>query len=156
MARPTGRCFGSKSSLFVLSFVLPAFEGDGSTDTTSASFDGGAYRARTELPADDGRDSGSQNFDSTQHLLMRQRRHTHLECDARDAAEGLVHVEYFLRDSFSIADQQGTRGSAYGVELCPCSWGPTALLANLGERVRVSRIKVIRSLLGCVSRKPME
>src|ERR1700732_294261 len=84
---------------------------------------------------------------------MRQRRDTHLECDARDAAEGIIHVQYFLRDSLGVTDQQRTCWSAHGVELCPGSWGPAALLADLGEGVCVSRIKVVGSLLGGVSKE---
>ena len=84
---------------------------------------------------------------------MRQRRDTHLECDARDAAEGIIHVQYFLRDSLGVADQQRTRGSAHGVELRPGSWGPAALLADLGECVCVSWIKVVGSLFGGVSKE---
>jgi hypothetical protein len=45
------------------------------------------------------------------------------------------------------------RGPAPGVELCPGSWGPAAFLANLCERVRVPRIKVVGSLLGGVGQE---
>src|ERR1700676_3675358 len=84
---------------------------------------------------------------------MRQRRDAHLEGNARDAAERIIHVQYFLRDSLGVADQQRTRGSAHGVELCPGSWGPAALLADLGECVCVSWIEVVGSLLGGVSKE---
>jgi len=36
---------------------------------------------------EDRHDTSSQDFDGSQHLLMRQRRDTHLERDARDAAD---------------------------------------------------------------------
>ena len=123
----------------------------------NVSFAGAVVRNRRgaggELFTDDGRDAGSQDFDRSQHLLMRERRDAHLERDARDAAEGFVHVQYFLRDSFGVADQERTGGSAHGVELCPGSWGPAAFLADLGERVRVSGIKVVGRLLGGVSQE---
>src|SRR6266853_776362 len=77
---------------------------------------------------------------------MRQRRNTHLERDARDAAEGIIHVHYLLRDCLGIADQQRTGRSAHSVELCPRGRGPAALLADLGERMCVPGIKIVRSL----------
>src|SRR6266853_4520357 len=84
---------------------------------------------------------------------MRQRRNTHLERDARDAAEGIIHVHYLLRDCLGISDQQRTGRSAHSVELCPRGRGPAALLADLSERMCVPRIEVVRSLLGCVSQE---
>src|ERR1700688_5071960 len=84
---------------------------------------------------------------------MRQRRDAHLERNARDAAERIIHVQYFLRDCLGVTDQQRTCGSAHSVELRPGSWGPAALLADLGECVCVSRIKVVGSLLGGVSQE---
>src|SRR5579862_5625507 len=84
---------------------------------------------------------------------MRKRRNAHLERDARKAAQGFIHVEHFLRDRFGVANQQRARGSAHGVELCPGGWGPAALLADLGEGVRVPGIEVVRSLLGAISQE---
>src|ERR1700683_209191 len=84
---------------------------------------------------------------------MGESRDSHLKGNAGDAAKCFVHVQYFLRDSLGIADQQRTRGSAHGVELRPGSRRPAALFADLGERVRISRIKVIRRLLCRVSQK---
>src|SRR5690348_4478760 len=81
---------------------------------------------------------------------MRQRRHAHLECNARDAAEHFVHIEYFFRYGLRIPNQQGTRGSAHGVELRARGWRPTAFLADLGEGMRVAGIKIVGSLPGRV------
>jgi hypothetical protein len=100
-----------------------------------------------------GHDTNSQDFDSSQHLLMGQGRDTHLEGNAGNAAEGLIQIQYFLGDRFGITYQQCTGRSAHGVELCPGRWGPSALLADLGEGVCVTWIKVVRSLLGSVSKK---
>src|ERR1700683_3088077 len=84
---------------------------------------------------------------------MGESRDSHLKGNAGDAAKCFVHVQYFLRDSLGIADQQRTRGSAHGVELRPGSRRPAALFADLGECVRIPRIKVIRCLLSRVSQK---
>ena len=73
----------------------------------------GTRRACGEFSVDDGHDASSQNFDRSQHLPMRERRDAHLECNSRDAPEGIIHVQYFLRDRFGVADQQRTCGSAY-------------------------------------------
>src|SRR5689334_18990102 len=81
---------------------------------------------------------------------MRQRRHAHLECNARDAAEHFVHIDYFFRYGLRITNQQGTRGSAHGVELRARGWRPTAFLADLGEGMRITGKKVVRSLPGRV------
>src|ERR1039457_3863950 len=64
-----------------------------------------------ELSPDDGRDEGAQDLDGPQHLLMRKRRDTHLERDARDAAEDFIRIEYLFRNGLGIADQEGTGGS---------------------------------------------
>src|SRR4030088_2314 len=84
---------------------------------------------------------------------MRNRRDAHLERNARDAAEGLVVIQYFLRNSFGVADEQRARGPADGVELRPGGRRPAALPADFGERVRVAWIEVVGSLLCGVGQK---
>ena len=58
-----------------------------------------------EFSPNDGRDAGAQNFYGSQHLLMRKRRDTHLERDARDAAENFIHIQYLFRNGFGVADK---------------------------------------------------
>src|ERR1700721_672660 len=84
---------------------------------------------------------------------MRQRRDPHLESNARKAAEGIVYIKYLLRNRFGVANQQRTRGSAQSVKLRPGSWGPAAFFTDLGERVGISRVEIVCSLLGRVSQK---
>jgi hypothetical protein len=107
----------------------------------------------SELFTDHGRNAGSKNLNRPQHRLMRKRRDAHLERNARETTEDIVHVEYFLRDSPGVADQECTCGSAQSIELCPCSWWPAAFFSNFGEGVRVPRVKVIRSLPGSSPRE---
>src|ERR1700733_2873891 len=82
---------------------------------------------------------------------MRQRRDPHLESNARKAAEGFVYIKYLLRNRFGVANQQRTRGSAQSVKLRPSSWGPAAFFPDFGERVGISRVKIVCSLPGRVS-----
>src|SRR6267143_4056688 len=96
---------------------------------------------------------GSQKFDRPQHLLLRESRDTHLESNSRKASQNFVHVQYLLRDRFSIADQQGAGGSAQSVKLCPSRRWPAAFFADLRERVRISWIEVVCSLLCGVPKK---
>ena len=98
-------------------------------------------------------DAGAENLDGPQHLLVRERRDTHLEGDARDAAEHFVHVEDFLRNGLGIADEQSACGSADGVELRARGRRPAAFLADLGEGFRIAGIKVVGSLPGGFSQE---
>jgi hypothetical protein len=41
----------------------------------------------------------------------------------QEAAEDFIHVQYFLRDRFGVADQQRAGGSAQGVKLRPSRRG---------------------------------
>ena len=84
---------------------------------------------------------------------MRQCGDAHLERDARDPAEDVVHVEYLLRNRFGVPDQQRACRSAHGVEMCPRSWGPSALLTDLCKRMCIPGIKIVGSLLGGISQK---
>ena len=84
---------------------------------------------------------------------MGKRRDTHLERDTREAAEDLIVIQYFLRYSFGVADEQRAGRPAHGVELRPSGRRSAAFLADLGERVRVPRVKVVSSLLGGVGQK---
>jgi hypothetical protein len=84
---------------------------------------------------------------------VRKRRHTHLESNTGEAAEDVIHIQYLLRDGFGIADEQRTRGASQSVKLCARSWGPAAFFTDLSERVGISWIEILRSLLGCVSQK---
>jgi len=59
-----------------------------------------------------------------------------LECDARDAAQNIIHVKDLFRDSFGVADQQRASRSAQGVELSACGRGPAALPADFRKGVR--------------------
>ena len=62
-------------------------------------------------------------------------------------------VQDLLRDRFSIADQQGARGSRQSVKLCPGRWWPAAFFADLRERVDISGVEIVRSSLSSVSKK---
>jgi hypothetical protein len=102
---------------------------------------------------DDRSNAGSQKFDRPQHLLVRERRDTHLERNSRKASQDVVHVQDLLRDRFRIADQQGARGSPQSVKLCPSRWWPAAFFADLRERVGISRVEIVCSSLCGVSKK---
>jgi len=97
--------------------------------------------------------TGSQKFDRPQHRLVRERRDTHLESNSRKASQNFVHVKYLLHNRFSIADQQGARGSAQSVKLCPSRRWPAAFLADLRERVGISGVEIVCSSLCGVSQK---
>src|SRR5882762_10951133 len=88
-----------------------------------------------------------------QHFLVRQSRDTHLERDARYAAENVVHIKDLFRDRLGIADQQCASGSALPVELSPCCRWPAAFLADFGKRVRIPRKKYFRGFLRALRQK---
>src|ERR1700693_5080063 len=102
---------------------------------------------------DDRSNAGPKKFDRPQHLLVRERRDTHLESNSRQASQNFVHVQDLLRDRFSIADQQGARGSPQSVKLCSSRWWPAAFFAALRERVSISGVEIVCSLLCGVSKK---
>src|SRR5271168_1072087 len=80
---------------------------------------------------------GAKDFDGAPHFFMRQRRDAHLEGDARQPSESLVHVKYFFCHSLRVADQEGALWATRGVELRASRWRPAAFLPDLRERVRV-------------------
>ena len=84
---------------------------------------------------------------------MRQSRDAHLKREAGNATQCLVDRQDFLRHGFRVADQQRAFGTACGVKLRPCSGRPSAFFPDLGERVRVARIKDFGGLLGGVGEK---
>jgi len=73
-----------------------------------------------------------------QHFFVRQRRDTHLECDARNAAKNFIHVKDLVRDRFGVTDQQRAGRSAQGVKLSACGGWPAAFLAEFSKRVRIA------------------
>jgi hypothetical protein len=77
----------------------------------------------------------------------------HLESNTGKATEDFIHIQYLLCDGFGIADEQRTRGASQSVKLCARSWGPAAFFTDLSERVGISWIEILCSLLGCVSQK---
>jgi len=76
-----------------------------------------------------------------------------LEGNSRKASDDFVHVQYLLRDGFSIPNQQRACGSSQSVKLCPSRWGPATFFADLCERVGISRIEIVCSSLCGVSKK---
>jgi len=116
----------------------------------------GAYRSDAELVPDNRSHVSAEGLYGVQHFLVRKRRHTHLECDAGDAAENFIHIEDLFRDRFSVADQQRAGRSAQGIELSACSGWPAAFLADFGKRVRIAWIENLGALSVLSARKPME
>jgi hypothetical protein len=84
---------------------------------------------------------------------MRKRRDTHLECDAGDAAENLIHIKDLFRDRFSVADQQRAGRSAQGVELSACGGWPASFLADFGKGVRIAWKEYFRGFFRGVREK---
>src|SRR6267143_1936316 len=97
-----------------------------------------AYRSDTQLAPDDRRHLSTEDFYGVQHFFVWQRRDTHLECDARNAAENVIHIKDLLRDRFRVADQQRAGRSAQGVKLSACSGWPAAFLTDFGKSVRIA------------------
>src|ERR1700722_9563314 len=112
-----------------------------------------AQRSDTQLAADDRRYLAAEDFYGVQHFFVRQRRDTHLECDAGDAAENLVHVKQLFCDRFRVANEQRAGRSADGVKLSACGGWPAAFLADFGKRVGIAWKKDIRSLFRGVGQK---
>src|SRR4029077_5058139 len=83
-----------------------------------------------ELFPDDWSGAGSQKFDRPEHLMVRERGDTHLECNSRKASENFVHVEYLLRDRFSIAYQQRACGPSQSVKWRPSRRWPATFFAD--------------------------
>src|ERR1700682_5622225 len=67
--------------------------------------------------------------------------------------QNFVHVQYLLRDRFSIADQQGAGGSPQSVKLSPSRRWPAAFFADLRERVGISGVEIVCSSLFGFSKK---
>jgi hypothetical protein len=84
---------------------------------------------------------------------VRESRDTHLERDSRKASQNFAHVQYLLRDRFSIAYQQRARGSSQSVKLRPSRRWPATFFADLRERVSISWVEVVCSVLRGVSEK---
>src|SRR5712692_1662640 len=113
----------------------------------------GPYRGDAELVPDDRRHDGAEDFYGVQHFLVRKRRDTHLECDARDAAENFIHIKDLFRDSFGVADQQRASRSAQGVELSACGGRPAAFLADFRKGVRIAWKEYFRGFVRGVREK---
>jgi hypothetical protein len=62
----------------------------------------------SELFTDDGSDAGTEKLDRPQHLLVRQRRDTHLKSNTSKTADDFIHIQDPLCDGFGIADEQRT------------------------------------------------
>jgi hypothetical protein len=84
---------------------------------------------------------------------VRESRDTHLERNSRKASQNLAHVQYLLRDRFSIAYQQGAGGSSQSVKLCPSRRRPATFFADLCKCVRISGVEIVCSSLSGVSKK---
>jgi hypothetical protein len=68
--------------------------------------------AGSKLATNNGRHARSQQLYGPQHLLMRERRDTHLERNAGQSAECLVHVEDLLRNRVGIPNEERAGGPA--------------------------------------------
>ena len=73
--------------------------------------------------------------------------YAHLEADAGDAAQRLVHAEKFFGYSLGVAYHERSGGAAEGFELAARDGGPATLLADLGEGFGVAGEKVVGGLL---------
>ena len=79
---------------------------------------------------------------------MRERGNAHLERDARNPAEGFVHILHFFRDGFGVTDQIRSGWPALGVVLrARCGW-PATLFSDFGESVPVPGKEIVGGLLG--------
>jgi hypothetical protein len=97
----------------------------------------------------------AKDFYGVQHFFVWQRRDTHLECDAGDAAENFIHVKNLFRDRFGVADQQRAGRSAQGVKQSACGGWPGRLRLYcvipffvLGKRRVVDRLELDRYVEG--------
>ena len=71
----------------------------------------------------------------------------HLEADAGDAAESLVHLKQLGCYGLRIADEESARGTAQGFKLVAGNGRPAALLSDPGERFCVAGEEVGGGLL---------
>src|ERR1700740_176427 len=97
-----------------------------------------AYRSNTQLAPDDRRHLSAEDFYGAQHFFVWQRGDTHLECDAGDAAQNVIHIKDLLRDRFGVADKQRPGRPAQSGKLSAGGGWPAAFLADLGKRVCVA------------------
>src|SRR3984893_3301619 len=111
------------------------------------SYSSGAYRGDAEFVPDNWCDGGAEDLYGVQHFLVRKRRDTHLERDARDAAENFIHIKNLFRYRLGVADQQRAGGSALGIELTACGGRPAPFLADFGKGVRIARIEYFRGFV---------
>ena len=93
------------------------------------------------------------DLNGPQDLLVRESQDAHLERNPRGAAEDFVRLQYFLRGSLGIADQQRPRGSVHGVELCPRRRGQPRSLPISVKVCAISRMKIVGCLRGGVSQE---
>src|SRR5271170_1613213 len=97
--------------------------------------------------ADDRGDFGAEEFDGVHELVVAQGCDAHLEANAGDAAEGLVHLQELGGYGFGVADHERAGWSAKGFELAASDWWPATFTADLGEGFGVAGEEVIGGLL---------
>src|SRR5438552_16630794 len=88
--------------------------------------------------ADDGGYAGAEQFDGVREFVVGEGGDAHLEADAGDAAEGLVHLEELGGYCLGVADEERAGGAAECFELAARDRRPAALLADFGESVGVA------------------
>jgi hypothetical protein len=106
-----------------------------------------------ELFPDNRRRAFPEDFYGAQHFLMRERRDTHLKCDAGDATKNFIHVKDLFRNRFGISDQQRAGRSAQGVELSAGGSGPAAFLADFGKGVGIAWKEYFRGFVRGICKK---
>src|SRR5579859_4178431 len=79
-----------------------------------------------------------------------QRRDAHLERQSRDSTEYLITGEDPFHHSLQIAHQECSCRAANSFKLAPRHRWPAAFLADLGERLCITRKEFIGGLLVCV------
>src|SRR6267154_3212969 len=112
-----------------------------------------AYSGDAELVPNNRSYDRAEDLNGVQHFLVRKGRDTHLECDARDAAENFIHIEDLFRDRLGVADQQRASRSAQGVELSTCGRGPAAFLADFRKGVCIAWKEYFRGFVRGVREK---
>ena len=90
---------------------------------------------------------GAEKFDGVHEFVVAEGGDAHLEADARDAAEGFIHLDDFGGHGLGVADHERAGWSAEGFELAPSDWRPAAFAADLGEGFGVAREEVVGGLL---------
>ena len=98
-----------------------------------------------------GRDLVAEYLGGPHEFRVGQRRHAHLEAQARDAAERFaVCAGSFPPTASALTDHQRPGWAAQGVEVGAGGWRPAALFADLGEGVGVAGKEFVRCLFGGV------